>query len=101
MLWLEEPSWDPVNAAPISVTPENITLELNGAYTTITAYQFDDTGNVSPIDLTMSTYYASLTVTDQLTIVQIDQGTGDRRSPQAHNLSVFDAPAQDRSRYRP
>ncbi|MFZ2020923.1 MAG: hypothetical protein WBA18_21635 [Terracidiphilus sp.] len=71
VLWLEEPSWDPVNAAPISVTPENITLELNGAYTTITAYQFDDTGNVSPIDLTMSTYYASLTVTDQLTIVQI------------------------------
>jgi hypothetical protein len=71
VLWLEEPSWDPVNVTPISVAPEDITLELNGAYTTTTAYQFDSTGGVTPVNLTMSTYYANLTVTDQLTIVQI------------------------------
>jgi hypothetical protein len=71
VLWLEEPSWDPVNITPISVAPEDITLELNGAYTPTTAYQFDSTGSVTPVNLTMSTYYANLTVTDQLTIVQI------------------------------
>ena len=71
VLWLEEPSWDPVNAAPITVSPEDITLELNGAYTASTAYQFDTTGNVSPSTLTTNGYNTSLTVTDQVTIVQI------------------------------
>jgi hypothetical protein len=71
VLWLEEPSWDPVHTKPLTVTPEDITLELNGAYTTTTAYQFDSTGNISPINLTMSTYYTDLSVSDQLAIVQI------------------------------
>lgn len=71
VLWLEEPSWDPVHTKPLTVTPEDITLELNGAYTTTTAYQFDSTGNISPINLNMSTYYTDLSVSDQLAIVQI------------------------------
>jgi hypothetical protein len=71
VLWLEEPSWDPVNVAPIAVTPESIGLELNGAHTTTTAYQFDSNGNVSTINLTMNGYWANLTVSDQVTIVKI------------------------------
>jgi hypothetical protein len=71
VLWLEEPSWNPVNAAPIAVAPENITLELNGAYKTTTAYQFDSNGNSGTLDLKMNTYYANLTVSDQITIVKI------------------------------
>lgn len=71
VLWLEKPSWDPVNAAPVHVTPEDITLELNGAYNATTAYQFDSSGNVNPVNLTMNTYYADLSISDQLTIVEI------------------------------
>jgi len=71
VLWLEEPSWDPVNVAPVAVTPESIGIELNGAYATETAYQFDSSGNVSQSSLAMDGYWANLTVTDQLTIVQI------------------------------
>jgi hypothetical protein len=71
VVWLEEPSWDPVNVVPITVTPENITLELNGAYTASTAYQFDASGDVNPINLTMNQYWVNLNVSDQLTIVRI------------------------------
>jgi hypothetical protein len=71
VLWLEEPSWDPVNVAALAVQPENITLELDGADTATTAYQFDDSGNVTTVPLTMDQYDTSLTVSDQVTIVKI------------------------------
>jgi hypothetical protein len=71
VLWLEEPSWDPVNVAPITVTPENIGLELNGAYVTTTGYQFDSNGNVTANNLTMNGYSANLAISDQITIVEI------------------------------
>jgi hypothetical protein len=72
VLWLEEPSWDPVNVAPIAVTPENIGLELNGAYVTTTGYQFDSNGNITANNLTMNGYWANLTIRDQITIVEIN-----------------------------
>jgi hypothetical protein len=71
VLWLEVPSWDPVLVSPVSVTPESISLELNGAYTATTAYQFDTSGNVSSSSLAMDGYSTSLSVSDQITIVQI------------------------------
>jgi hypothetical protein len=71
VLWLEVPSWDPVNAAPLAVTPESINLELNGAYSATTAYQFDAAGEVNASALTMNGYNTSLSISDQLTIVEI------------------------------
>jgi hypothetical protein len=65
------PSWDPVLVQPVTVTPESISLELNGAYDATTAYQFDTNGNVSSSSLTMDGYSTSLPVSDQITIVQI------------------------------
>jgi hypothetical protein len=72
VLWLEEPSWDPVNAAPIAVTPENIGLELNGAYVTTTGFQFDSNGNITANNLTMNGYRTNLTISDQITIVKMN-----------------------------
>jgi hypothetical protein len=71
VLWLEVPSWNPASAAPVAVTPESITLELNGAYSAATAYQFDNAGNVTSSALTMNGYNTSLSISDQLTIVHI------------------------------
>jgi hypothetical protein len=71
VLWLEEPTWDPVNVAPISVSSQNITIELNGAYTTLSDYQFDSSGNVTRFNQPMNGNSASLTVTDQVSIVEI------------------------------
>jgi hypothetical protein len=71
VLWLEESSWDPVNCAPIAVTPENIGIELNGVYHTTTDYQFDSNGNVTPFNQPMNGNLASLTVTDQISIIEI------------------------------
>jgi hypothetical protein len=71
VLWLEESSWDPVNCVPIAITPENIGIELNGSYQTTTDYQFDSSGNVTTFNQPMNGNWASLTVTDQISIVEI------------------------------
>jgi hypothetical protein len=71
VLWLEESSWDPVNCVPVSVAPENIGIELNNSYHTASDYQFDSNGNVTPFDQPMNGNWASLTVTDQISIVEI------------------------------
>jgi hypothetical protein len=70
-LWLEESSWDPANCAPIAVTPENIGIELTGAYHTTNDYQFDSNGNVARFNQPMNAGWASLTVTNQISIVEI------------------------------
>ena len=71
VLWLEEPSWDPVNVAPLSVTPENIGIELTSGYKTTTDYQFNDAGGVTAFTQPITNNIASLTVTDQISIVRI------------------------------
>jgi hypothetical protein len=70
-LWLEEPSWNPATAQPISVAPENIGIELGSGYTTTTDYQFNATGNYVAFNQPMNNGWAGLTVTDQLSIVKI------------------------------
>jgi hypothetical protein len=72
-LWLEEPSWDPVNVAPIQVTPENIGIELGNGFASTTDYQFDSNGNVTQFDQPMNGNSTALTVTDQVSIVRIAQ----------------------------
>ena len=71
VLWLEEPSWDPANVVSIPVAPENIGIQLSGGYTTTTNYQFDSTGNVVLFPQSTVGGLASLTVTDQVSIVRI------------------------------
>lgn len=70
-LWLEEPSWDAVNAAPISVAPENVGINLGSGYTTTTDYQFNDSGNYVAFDQPMDGSIAPLTITDQISIIRI------------------------------
>jgi hypothetical protein len=70
-LWLEEPSWDPVNVVSLPVTPENIAINLGSGYAATTDYQFDTNGNVTAFNQPMNGSMTSLTVTDQVSIVQI------------------------------
>jgi hypothetical protein len=70
-LWLEEPSWDPANVVSLPVTPENIGIQLGPGYTTTTNYQFNNTGNVVAFNQPMNGNIAGLTVTDQISIIQI------------------------------
>ncbi len=71
VLWLEESSWDPVNCVPTAVTPENIGIELSNSYHTTTDYQFDSSGNVTQFNQPMNGSGTSLTVTDQVSVVEI------------------------------
>jgi hypothetical protein len=70
-IWLEEPSWDPANVVSIPVTPENIGIQLGNGYTTTTDYQFNSTGNVTAFNQPTIGGIASLTITDQVSIIQI------------------------------
>ena len=70
-LWLEEPSWDPANVVSLPVTPENIGIQLGSGYSTTTDYQFNNTGNVVAFNQPMTGNIAPLTVTDQVSIIQI------------------------------
>jgi hypothetical protein len=71
VLWVEKPSWDAVNARSISVTPQNLTLQLTTTNTVSSAYQFDTNGNANSLKPSMNGNDATLAVTDQLTILQI------------------------------
>lgn len=71
LLWLEEPSWDPVNSVPLKVAPENIGIELDSTHTTVKNYQFNSSGGYYTFDQPMNNGWAGLTVTDQITVIQI------------------------------
>jgi hypothetical protein len=71
VLWLEESSWDPVNCAPITVTPENISIQLGNLYKATTDYQFDTNGNVTQVNQSTSNGTTNMTVTDQVSIIKI------------------------------
>lgn len=70
-LWLEEPSWDPANVTAISVSPENIGIQLGSGYATTTDYQFNSSGNVVAFNQPMDGNIAPLTVTDQISLIKI------------------------------
>lgn len=70
-LWLEEPTWDPVNIAPITVNPENIGIQLGPGYTTQTDYQFNNTGNYVPFNQPMYGNISGLTVTTEVSLIKI------------------------------
>ncbi len=71
VLWVEQSSWDPNAVRPIAVGPQNISIQLDTAYQTATTWQFDTKGNATPFNQPMTGDTASLTVTDQISIVKI------------------------------
>ena len=71
VLWLEQSSWDPVHVARVAVTPQNIGLQLGSAYKTTTDFQFDSNGEATAFHQPMTGDAANLTVSDQVSIVEI------------------------------
>jgi len=71
ILWVEKPSWDAVNARSISVTPENLALQITSTSTVSSAYQFDTNGNANSFNPSVSGNNVTLSISDQLTILQI------------------------------
>jgi len=70
-LWLEEPSWDPVNVSYVPVQPENIGIRLGSGYVSTHDFQFNDTGNYVGFQQPMNGNIASLTLADQVSIIRI------------------------------
>ncbi len=70
-VWLEEPSWDPANLVSLPVSPENIGIQLGSGYTTTTDFQFNNSGNYVAFNQPTIGNIASLTVSDQVSIIQI------------------------------
>jgi hypothetical protein len=71
VLWLEQSSYDATNNAPTPVTPQNVTLSIGAGYEFGNLIQFDTTGNAASNALSTSGYTAPLTISDQISIVQI------------------------------
>ncbi len=71
VLWVEKPSWDVVNVAPISVGAQNIGITLDSNHKTVTDFQFNNTGKYVGFNQPMKGNLASITVTDQISIVKI------------------------------
>jgi hypothetical protein len=70
-LWLEQSSYDSSNNVPIAVTPQNVTLSIGLGLKFGDLTQFDTTGNATPSSFSTSGYTMPLTISDQVSIVQI------------------------------
>ena len=75
-LWLEVPSFDPNGHAPINVAPQQVTLTLPAAPTSIKSRQWGTDGNVTAASLQPSTS-TQLQVSDRLLILEL--GTSQRQ----------------------
>jgi hypothetical protein len=53
------------------VTPQNVTLQINGSVVAKQVVQFDSTGNTSTTSVTGSGSTLPLTINDQLTVIHI------------------------------
>jgi hypothetical protein len=71
VMWLEQPSWDPAIAQPISVNAQNINLQLTSSNSISAGYQFDTDGNAKSFTPSGSGDTSTFSVSDQLTILQI------------------------------
>jgi len=72
ILWLEEASFDPVTAAPITVTPQQVTLTL-AVPDARQLLQWDTRGNMNWSNVTMQGNTLALKVSDQISIVKMVQ----------------------------
>ncbi|MGA9464260.1 MAG: hypothetical protein WBV28_15820 [Terracidiphilus sp.] len=71
VLWLEQSSYDSTNNVPIAVTPQNVTLSIGLGLKFGDLIQFDTTGNATSSSISTSGYTMPLTISDQVSIVQI------------------------------
>ena len=72
VLWLEESGFNEAAGTEVAVTPENLTLELGVFNAAKQVIRFDAAGNATATAVTGSATSVPLTVTDKLTIVQIN-----------------------------
>ena len=70
VLWLEQSSYDATNNVPTAVTPQNVSLSIGIGSAFGSLIQFDPTGNATNTRLGAG-YTVPLTVSDQISIVQI------------------------------
>jgi hypothetical protein len=70
ILWLEQSSYDEATNQSTPVTPQSVTLTVNGSYQIPNVGQFADTGSLTWSSLPGPSS-VSLTISDQLTIVKI------------------------------
>jgi hypothetical protein len=71
VLWLEQSSYDSINMVPVTVTPQNMTLSIGAGMKFGNFVQFDTNGNATPTALNGSAYSTPLTISDQVSIVEI------------------------------
>jgi hypothetical protein len=71
VLWLEQSSYDATNNVPVSVTPQDVTLSIGVGFKFGNVLQFDTTGNATTSSLPAGGYTTPLTISDQISIVQI------------------------------
>jgi hypothetical protein len=71
IMWVERSSYDEINQVPTPVTPQNVTLTLNGRYGATNIGRFDDTGSLTWSGNNPANQAIPLTVSDQLTMVKI------------------------------
>jgi hypothetical protein len=71
VLWLEQSSYDETTNTPTPVTPQNVTLQVNGGAVVKQLVKFDSYGNASTVDVSGSGSTLPFTVSDQISIVKI------------------------------
>ncbi|HTJ27024.1 MAG TPA: hypothetical protein VMA36_12775 [Candidatus Limnocylindria bacterium] len=71
VIWVEEPDWDPDTDTALPVATATATLQFTNTPHSVTATTFNDTGNVSTAPLAVTANSATLTVSDNVTIVDI------------------------------
>lgn len=72
ILWLEQSSYDSTNNVATPVTPQSVTLGIGAGLKFGSLIQFDTTGNATPSALPTSGYSTPLTISDQVSIVEIE-----------------------------
>jgi hypothetical protein len=71
VIWVEEPDWDPDSDSAISVATQTASLQFANTPHSVTTTTFDDAGNVATSPLSVTNASATLTVSDNVTIVDI------------------------------
>jgi hypothetical protein len=71
VLWSEQSSYNPATNEYLPVNPQNVTLQINGQAVAKQVIQFNSTGDTFATNVTGSGSALPMTISDQLSIVQI------------------------------
>ncbi len=75
-LWSGAPSFDPITRTGIDVPDRSIELTVPDSVTSATAHALDDAGGMSEASLALDDGTTTVTVTDQLTFVELSPAAG-------------------------